>query len=243
MPTSGDSPPTAQTRPRQRDHRLPPDRLLPRPPHSGDQRHAGPVRQVRMRRRVEHDQVSPCANAQVADISAAQGVRSARRCGPDRLRRGHMHLPHGERDAQRHAGGVARAGVAVRGDRHRHAGGQQPPGVRIRLPGRRTPPPAATSRRSRRMRRARPRRHWSGTCSDQPMPPLPRPPLVRQDLARAGSRGPAPGAQHSPRPAALPAPSSAPKAPTLLTPKHVHPTWHTAAHAASIGRRARTRST
>ena len=113
-----------------------------------DQRDAGPVGQVQVGRRVEHDEVGPRAGGEHPDVVAAQRPRAAGGRGPDRLGRGHPHLADGEGDAERHRRGVRRAGVAVgrqrdRRHRRRAAGGR--PGT---ASGWRTPRRAAASPRS-----------------------------------------------------------------------------------------------
>ena len=70
--------------------------------------------------------------------SRRSAARAAGGGGPERLGRGHPHLAHRERDAERHRRRVRRAGVAVGRQRDGHAGVEQPAGVRVRRRGWRT---------------------------------------------------------------------------------------------------------
>ena len=70
----------------------------------------------------------------MADIGPAQRPGAARGGGPDRLLRGHPHLAHGERDAERHAGRERGARVAVGGQGHGGTRVEQPARLRERLP-------------------------------------------------------------------------------------------------------------
>ena len=109
----------------------------PSDPGLGDQRHAGPVGEVDVGGRVEHDEVGPLARAAATPTSSrSRAAAPAGGGGVDRLGRRHPHLPDGERDAQRHRGGVARAGVAVGGEGDRDAGVEQRAGVGVGLAGR-----------------------------------------------------------------------------------------------------------
>ena len=104
-------------------------------PDSGDLRDAGAVGQVRVRGRVQQDQVGPVPGAEMADVGPAQRPGAARGGGPDRLFGGHPHLADRERDAERHAGGERGARVAVGGQGRRGARVEQPTRVGERLPG------------------------------------------------------------------------------------------------------------
>ena len=85
-----------------------------------------------MARRVEDDDIGPRADRQAADVVTSQCCRATGRRGPHRLRGGKPHLPDRHGDAERHAGRVARARVAVRGERHRDAGIEHAPAVGVR---------------------------------------------------------------------------------------------------------------
>jgi hypothetical protein len=56
---------------------------------------------MRARRRIEQHQIAACADAEGADVAAAQGARAAGGRRPDRLGDRHAHLAHGERDHER----------------------------------------------------------------------------------------------------------------------------------------------
>ena len=84
--------------------------------------------------------------------------------------RRHAHVAHGDRDAERHARGVARARVAVGRERDGHARVDHAAGRRGTAPGSRTPHPAAASRRCRCRRAPRGRRRsacvqWSADAA------------------------------------------------------------------------------
>ena len=80
---------------------------------------------------VEQDGVGARAGGEVADVGPSEGARAAGGRGPDGLVGGHPHVADGDRDAERDVGRVARAGVAVGGERDGHAGVDQAPGVGV----------------------------------------------------------------------------------------------------------------
>ena len=95
------------------------------------QRHPRPVGQVLVRRRLEHGQVGPRPHGHPPDVGAAQRPRPADGRRHERLGRRHPHLPHRERDDERHGCRVARARVAVGRQRDVDAGVEEAASVRV----------------------------------------------------------------------------------------------------------------
>jgi len=104
-------------------------------PDGGDERDAGAVGQVGVRRGVEQDQVGPGTRGEVADVGPAQGPGAACGGGPDRLLGRHPHVTDGQRRAEGHAGRERGPRIAVGGQGHGGARVEKPARVGIGLPG------------------------------------------------------------------------------------------------------------
>src|SRR5690349_15762478 len=100
-----------------------------------DDRHSGSVGEVDVGGCVERDEVRAHPDGEDTYVVAPQRGSPAGGGRPQRLRRRQMHVADGECDAERDAGRVGRAGIAVRRERDGHACLDEPSTVRPRCAG------------------------------------------------------------------------------------------------------------